>query len=91
MARKAKNKLPKMSRVGREVLEGLNETLDFVLGKPTEGNVLFMCNGKTVGMKEICAKLGLSSGEFAKAFSFKNKTIKTGENKFVRLESICFE
>lgn len=75
----AKAKTKKMTKTGSDVLEGLNEALDFLRGKPTEGNVLFMYNGEAVSIKNIRTKLGLSCEEFAKAFAFKTKTIQNWE------------
>lgn len=68
-----------MSKVGREVLEGLHETLDFLQGKKTKGNVVFMYNNELINIKELRKTLHMTLDEFATAYGFKPRTVENWE------------
>jgi putative transcriptional regulator len=68
-----------ISPIGREVLEGLHETLDFLQGKKTGGNVVFMYNGEPINIKELRKNLHMTLDEFAIAYGFKSRTVENWE------------
>ena len=74
-----KNSTHDMTPLGSEVLEGLNETLDFLRGKKTDGRVVFMINGQSIDIKHIRKKLNMTVDEFAAAYAFKSRTVENWE------------
>jgi len=70
---------PTISPLGKGIIEGLRETLDFVKGNPTEGRVTLMIDGQAINIREIRERLGMTRDEFALAFHFKAKTVQNWE------------
>mgnify|MGYP000479276007 CR=1 FL=1 len=82
MARKTaikKDKYAGMSRFGREVLEGLEDVLNLVQGKPSEARVSYVYNGRLLCIRDMRDRLGLTAEEFAFAFNLNLKNIHNWE------------
>lgn len=75
----AKKQNETMSDIGREILEGLQETLDYAKGKPIKGRVTMMVDGVGIDIRAIRKELGMTREQFAKAFHFKPKTVQNWE------------
>jgi putative transcriptional regulator len=68
-----------MNELAQEILEGLQETIDFISGKPIEGKAYFVFEGRTICLQEIREKLGMNREQFAKSFLFKLNTVRNWE------------
>jgi putative transcriptional regulator len=68
-----------MSQLGREILEGLHETLAFAKGRPTKGRASLMVNGQEIDIRKLREQLGMTRDEFAQAFYFTKKTVQNWE------------
>jgi putative transcriptional regulator len=69
----------KSTKLGKDLAEGMRETLAFVKGKPTGGRAEFVCGGQVISIAAIRKKLGMTREEFAKHFLFKLNTVRNWE------------
>jgi DNA-binding transcriptional regulator YiaG len=75
MARKAA-KEDKISKIGQDIIDALQETLAFVEGKATGGRTTLMVDGQAIDIRSIREQLGMTREQFALAFRFNTRTVQ---------------
>ncbi|MEK6745853.1 MAG: helix-turn-helix domain-containing protein [Pseudomonadota bacterium] len=77
--KKKPTKTKSKNTLGKEIIEGLKETLDFIKGKETGGRAYFIYAGQIICIQDIRERLGMTREEFAKNFLFKLNTVRNWE------------
>lgn len=66
--------------IHREIIEGLQETINFVKGNPIDGHVTYMFNGQEIDPREIREDLlGKTRQQFSEMFSIDKANLRNWE------------